>query len=579
MRIPAEGTAKELLRAGRDQLRTLQLKRRLARYEVALAELQAAVDKAERGDPQPLQRWLAAADPKWLVGTESEPLAEQAARHLRSELAAADPPSATGSLATTPAEPGGPAEQVVVEDRSSALLVAVDTEVGKGSDLGGPTGGPQPEAVPPEANQGRPSLDKPLKANLSQDKLSQENRSKDKPSQDKEVRTAVAAARSPGSNRAAGPISHPPTAAVRASGQRLQDGVPRRRPEAPKRLAGPPGDSAAIRHQAEALRLLAELPEGEPTSKPRGRGLAAAISLIAHGLLLGWLLLVTLKHPSQPRMQFQAARAPTAEVPIELVPELEWPDTDATLQVDSHLPPQLEATAEGFEGPRLLEQFGDVLGPSTESLAGPASAAVGGSGQSAALAGVQFFGAQAAGNNFVYIVDSSGSMRRGGAFDIARQELLRSIAALQPHQRYYIFFFHAEIHALTLGGDQPEATLVYPTPENLAATQAWVQSIEPGTGENPKRVLQRALSLDPDAIFLLTDGEFPDWVVSEFLAEANRVDDFLVGLEPRVPIHAVAFAAHKLEDQLRMQRLAAENAGQYRLVPVEVPPRRSVGRQ
>jgi hypothetical protein len=111
------------------------------------------------------------------------------------------------------------------------------------------------------------------------------------------------------------------------------------------------------------------------------------------------------------------------------------------------------------------------------------------------------------------------------------------------------------------------------------ATQAWVQTVETGTGENPKRVLQRAFALDPDAIFLLTDGEFPDWVVTEFLPEANRIDDFVVGVEPKVPIHAIAFAANKLEDQLRMQRLAAENAGQYRLVPVEVPSRRSAGRQ
>ncbi len=544
MEIPTEGAAKELIRAGRDKLRTLQLKRRLARYEVALAELQAAVDMAERGDPQPLKRWLAAADPQWVAGAAADQLPEVAAQRLRSQLIANQTPSSPGSGAEIPSEKATPASESVVDDPPAAsAALSGDCSQAERSEIG-PAAGLQPKVGPTEPSRLGGIADRP-----------------------------------PGSDRSKPRAADLPTADKRPSGQRSSAGDPRRRRKAAARSAGQTSDSEVVPRKPQTLQLLAELPAGEAVPKPRGRWLAAAVSLMAHGLLLGWLLVVTLKHPSQPALQLQAARAPAAEVPIELMQELEWPESDLTFEADASPLPELQAAAEGVESQRLLEQFGEGIGPGPDMLVGPPSIEAGGAGQSAELAGVQFFGAQAAGNNVVYVVDSSGSMRRGGAFDIARQELLRSIAGLKPHQRYYILFFHNEINALTLVGDQPESTMVYPTPDNLLATQAWVQTVETGTGENPKRVLQRAFALDPDAIFLLTDGEFPDWVVTEFLPEANRIDDFVVGVEPKVPIHAIAFAANKLEDQLRMQRLAAENAGQYRLVPVEVPSRRSAGRQ
>lgn len=548
METPAEQSADELIRAGRDQLRTLQLKRRLARYEVALAELQAAVDKAERGEPQPLQRWLASADPQWVAGAAADQLPETARRRLRSHMAA------IGNSTVVTQEPS-PTKQLPTEQLTTDQL---STEPSRSEQL--PT-----EVVPTEngptvkGSTGKGSTEK--------------------------VPTEKGPTETMSTARTTAPAAEPSGADLPGE-SRLEPPRPKsggRRPAATQRRAGrpvkPDADSQRTTDQQPTRQLLAELPAGEAASKPRGRGVAATVSLLAHALLLAGLLAVTLKHPSQPRLSLQAAQSPADEVPIELIQDLEWSESDVTLDADSNAPAELEAVAEGLDGQLLLDQLADGIGPVGELLGGPPSLPVAGAGESAELAGVQFFGAQAAGNNVVYVVDSSGSMRRGGAFDIARQELLRSIAALKPHQRYYIFFFHNEINAQTLEGDQPESTMVYPTPENLQATLAWVQRIEMGPGENPKRVLMRAFALDPDAIFLLTDGEFPDWVVTEFLPEANRIDDFWAGLEPKVPIHAIAFAANKLEDQLRMQRLAAENAGQYRLVPVELPTRRSAARQ
>ena len=46
-----------------------------------------------------------------------------------------------------------------------------------------------------------------------------------------------------------------------------------------------------------------------------------------------------------------------------------------------------------------------------------------------------FFGIEAGGHEFVYVLDVSGSMQ-GRRFDRASEELLRSVEQLGPHQRF-----------------------------------------------------------------------------------------------------------------------------------------------
>lgn len=181
-------------------------------------------------------------------------------------------------------------------------------------------------------------------------------------------------------------------------------------------------------------------------------------------------------------------------------------------------------------------------------------------------AGAEFFGAKAAGNTFVFVVDCSPSMARDKAFDSAKKEILRSLSMLKPKQRFYILFFGAEIAPLQFGGQEPEPYMVRANPQNLEKTIQWIQRINiQKEGRNPIDAMRQAIDMEPDAIFLLFDGEtkVTNWIGR--IREMNETDDLFSQGETKIPIHVVHF--FREEFVADMKRLADENHGSYRFVP------------
>ena len=163
-----------------------------------------------------------------------------------------------------------------------------------------------------------------------------------------------------------------------------------------------------------------------------------------------------------------------------------------------------------------------------------------------------FCGLEAKGYRFVFIVDSSGSMQ-GERFNAACQELMTSITDLDEHQSFYVIFFNAT--------EYPQA---YPqvdnemSPAGLASTErlaAWMRGVVPNGWTNPDGAIRRGLDLKPDAIFLLTDGEFNQ---GGALAVIRRH-------KFRTAIHTVAFASPEGAPMLR--EIAARTGGTFRFVP------------
>ncbi len=156
-----------------------------------------------------------------------------------------------------------------------------------------------------------------------------------------------------------------------------------------------------------------------------------------------------------------------------------------------------------------------------------------------------FFGVRAEGRFFIYVVDCSGSMIDDDRLIRAKQELRRSIMALQPPQRFQVIFYNDQ--ALSLAGDLPRSA-------DLSAKNQlnqWLRLIEPDGETDPRPAMSQALALRPDAIFLLSDGEFPDGTV-EAIAKKNA---------RKVPIHCIDLAGGAAGDQL--QRIAQESGGRY----------------
>ena len=253
------------------------------------------------------------------------------------------------------------------------------------------------------------------------------------------------------------------------------------------------------------------------------------------------------------------------EAPMEMISELETTALDATpsmpnlnmsdmvtdvalpsLRVDVGTAPRKESSASS-----------SVLGATSEMAHAMSGSKL--------VAGAEFFGVKATGNTFVYVVDSSPSMRRDGAFEKAKHEMMRSLTSMKPKQRYFISFFGKEIDPMTSKSGTVEKFPVYAKPENISQTIDWMRQVQvQKDGWPPNEALAQAIAMQPDGIFLLFDGD-TKVDVAKFLRRENRTDDILSAGVPKVTIHVIHFFQDEFQKQ--MKQVAEENGGTYRFVP------------
>lgn len=300
------------------------------------------------------------------------------------------------------------------------------------------------------------------------------------------------------------------------------------------------------------------------------------VSLFVHLVLIICLSIIAIKVAQEPKLLSIVSATVEAdnvilETPMEAISEIEI--ISEPLQTTSL--PNLSDLAAEYLLPAVPTAMGSLPSPSP-SVSSAITSSGSDSGHatmtgSKMLSGAEFFGAKATGNTFVYIVDSSPSMRRDGAFEAAQKEILRSLSSMKPKQRYFISFFGKEIDPMVFELGVVERYPVYAKPENLAKTIDWLSRVRiQKEGWPPNNALAEAIGMQPDAIFLLFDGD-TKVDVAKFLRRANRSDDILTEGVPRVPIHVVHFFQDEFQKQ--MKQVAAENGGTYRFVPR--PERRS----
>jgi hypothetical protein len=196
----------------------------------------------------------------------------------------------------------------------------------------------------------------------------------------------------------------------------------------------------------------------------------------------------------------------------------------------------------------------EALSENAAEASGLDGIALGGKGEAdGSLTGglAEFFGIGGYGQTFVYVVDCSGSMSERGKLERAIYELLHSIEQLASDQRYFVIFYSDA--AYPMDADEP----VPATEDEFARTRRWVSRVEPDGGTNPLPALLFALSLEPDAIYFLSDGKF-DPVTLQELRSQNRPRS------KRIPSHAVAFMERATEGLMRT--IARNSGGEYRFV-------------
>ncbi|MCI0333281.1 MAG: VWA domain-containing protein [Planctomycetes bacterium] len=152
-------------------------------------------------------------------------------------------------------------------------------------------------------------------------------------------------------------------------------------------------------------------------------------------------------------------------------------------------------------------------------------------------------------------MDASDSMNERGKFDRARYELLHSIEQLASDQRYFVIFFNDG--AYPMDADEP----VLATEKERAKTVNWVNESHAHGGTNPLPALLHALSLRPDAIFFLSDGQFHPLAI-EVLRAHNRPSRRIKMRQ--IPIHTIAFVDHMTIGLMRT--IARNSGGEHRFV-------------
>lgn len=238
--------------------------------------------------------------------------------------------------------------------------------------------------------------------------------------------------------------------------------------------------------------------------------------------------------------ELDALLGPSAEAPTPVVPELDVPTpVDPSLLAS-------EVTDSGEVSGGLPQDVGEIGGAGDISGGGDG---LGGSGSG----GASFFGVEARGNRFAFVVDVSGSM--GGArLERLRGELITAVDTLLENSSYIIVPYSDSASVL---GDKVEWREASVSGKRFARTEIAGMASSGGTIPLPAFVLLfETLRPRPDAIYFMTDGEFDEETVTR-IGEMNR--------RLRIPIHCICYGSRDGEKNL--QQIAKDSRGTYTFVP------------
>ena len=176
--------------------------------------------------------------------------------------------------------------------------------------------------------------------------------------------------------------------------------------------------------------------------------------------------------------------------------------------------------------------------------------------------------AEGKGDDYVFIIDKSKSMKDDRRLIAAKEALTRTLEKLEPNKRFYIFFFSDD----TVG--MKEGRLLEATPANVDYTQNWAGRMSPEGFTNPRDALADAFGkLKPSTIWLLSDGKFSPF---KRVKRGNRTQ--VVGLPPvykviqqlnpdgAVRVNTIGFAENEQDVDDSLKAIAKENGGTYRFI-------------
>ena len=164
---------------------------------------------------------------------------------------------------------------------------------------------------------------------------------------------------------------------------------------------------------------------------------------------------------------------------------------------------------------------------------------------------VEFFEVKGHADTVAFVVDCSSSMT-GSRFWRARYELMHAIMRLQPDQKFYVIFFSSGPVMLFRNATPrlEDAGLI-----EKARTLRMLPTVIALGNTFPEQSVQIAANLNPDIIYLLSDGEF-DPLSARMIQQIQK---------QQTKVHTIAFESG--EGRFTLEQIARDTGGTYRFVP------------
>ena len=144
--------------------------------------------------------------------------------------------------------------------------------------------------------------------------------------------------------------------------------------------------------------------------------------------------------------------------------------------------------------------------------------------------------------SIVFLLDKSGSMF--DHFDFVKSYLSKVIKGLNPTQSFEIIFFSEKT-------ERWSRNLVRATNNSKNTAIMFMTGVTPEGQTNPKEAIKRGLSLKPQMLYILSDGEFDQKVV-DYVRSINN------GTQINTYVYEYGFVANNLK------QIAEQNNGIYK---------------
>jgi hypothetical protein len=148
----------------------------------------------------------------------------------------------------------------------------------------------------------------------------------------------------------------------------------------------------------------------------------------------------------------------------------------------------------------------------------------------------------------VFAFDSSGSM--ASVFGDLRMRLNQAIAALDSQSAFLIVFFTHE------GSASPSDQWLMADATGKRQAMDFMEKIQPYAATDPIPGIQQAFALNPEVIYLGTDGDFPNNAqVKETIEKLN--------VNHKVKVNTIIFGDGNAEINDVLKQIAGENGGRF----------------